>query len=294
MQQRTTIVGLAHLRNLLPLGNLLTLSDQQLPVVPVSTQVFIVMFDDDKPAISDQSTAAVNHLSSFGSAYRIARRAGQLDALAQGIAAFKRAGNRAAGRPGPGQTTVGRTCSRCRAGLRGARRRSRALRRVAASGRRCSRTTRSGCPISCRPGTWTRRRRCACAARPALRGLETQLLPGVDGVRRTNIVPARQIAEIVVAAPGNRIQGIAALHPVAAGTRSRRAAGGAWAGRCGGRRRTTRRRTVFVTGIERRAPAGAAADEQDQHKRQRQQCKAARAKNRFVLCVTVQGFLIRA
>jgi len=82
MQQWFAIVRQTHLRYLLPFGDLLALLGQQLPVVPVGTQEFIIVFDDNKPAVPDQSTPAVHNLSPLSGAHRITGFAGQFNALA--------------------------------------------------------------------------------------------------------------------------------------------------------------------------------------------------------------------
>lgn len=81
MQQGLTIVGLPQFSNCLTFGDLLTLTDQQLPVVPVGTQIFIVMFDDNKLPVANQSTATVNNFSGFGGSHRISGISGHLDSL---------------------------------------------------------------------------------------------------------------------------------------------------------------------------------------------------------------------
>ena len=51
--------------------------------MPVGTQVFVVMFYDDKPAVSNQSTTAVHHLPGLGGEDLFALRSGDLDTAAQ-------------------------------------------------------------------------------------------------------------------------------------------------------------------------------------------------------------------
>src|SRR3546814_16243243 len=56
---------------------------------------------------------------------------------------------------------------------------------------------------------WRRTSRCTRDNSPAT---QVQTLPGVDGVRRTNAVPACYIAVILTGTNGDAVQRIAALH----------------------------------------------------------------------------------
>src|SRR3546814_10504749 len=56
---------------------------------------------------------------------------------------------------------------------------------------------------------WRRTSRCTRDNSPAT---QVQTLPGVDGVRRTNAVPACYIAVILTGTKGDAVQRIAALH----------------------------------------------------------------------------------
>lgn len=85
MQKWDTRVGVPHLCDLLPFGDLVTFGNQNLPVMPVSTQVIFVMFDDDKPAVSDQSTTAVNNFARLRRLHGIACATCDLDSTAQRI-----------------------------------------------------------------------------------------------------------------------------------------------------------------------------------------------------------------
>ena len=85
MQQGITIVCITHLSDRLPFGDPVTFLYQDLSIVPVSTQIFIVVFDDDKPAIANQSTPAVHDSACFGSTDLTAAAPTDLDAVAQGI-----------------------------------------------------------------------------------------------------------------------------------------------------------------------------------------------------------------
>ena len=71
MQLSITVVRDTHLCDLLSFGDPVAFIDQDLSVVPVSTQILIIMFDDDKPPIADQSTPAVNDFSALGGTDRI-------------------------------------------------------------------------------------------------------------------------------------------------------------------------------------------------------------------------------
>src|SRR6266853_2093694 len=53
-------VGVAHLADLLPLADLLSFLDQNLPVVRVRGKVGVVVLDDDQLAIAAQSRSRVN------------------------------------------------------------------------------------------------------------------------------------------------------------------------------------------------------------------------------------------
>src|SRR5210317_877590 len=61
MQSRLPFRPLPHRRNLLALANGVPLLDQQLGVVPVGTEVGVVMFKNNKLTVADQSTAHINN-----------------------------------------------------------------------------------------------------------------------------------------------------------------------------------------------------------------------------------------
>jgi len=61
MQSRLAFRPLPHGRYFLAFFNLLSFFDQERRRVPVGTQVGVVVFEDNKLAVSDQSTARVNH-----------------------------------------------------------------------------------------------------------------------------------------------------------------------------------------------------------------------------------------
>ncbi len=47
-------------------------ADEQLPVIAVGAQITIIVFDDDKVAVSFESTTAVDHCSIGGRTHRVA------------------------------------------------------------------------------------------------------------------------------------------------------------------------------------------------------------------------------
>jgi len=62
MQSRLAFRPLTHGRYFLAFFNLFTFFDQQRRVVPVGTQVGVVVFEDNKLAVTNQSTARVDHI----------------------------------------------------------------------------------------------------------------------------------------------------------------------------------------------------------------------------------------
>ena len=103
MQDRVAIVRGPHLCNLLSFGDLIAFFDQDLSVVPIGTQIFVIMFDDDKPAVADQSTTAVYNLATLGRQNRFPSASGDLDPLAQWITGLEAGNNSAPYRPTPGE-----------------------------------------------------------------------------------------------------------------------------------------------------------------------------------------------
>ncbi len=71
MQSRLAFRPLPHSRYTLALFDFLTFFDQQRRRVPVGTQVGVVMLQDNKLAVSDQSTAGVNHVTGSRGHYRL-------------------------------------------------------------------------------------------------------------------------------------------------------------------------------------------------------------------------------
>lgn len=82
MQQWLAIVGQPHRRDLLPFGDLVAFAHQEVSIVPVSTEIVIVMLHDDKPAVAYQSTTAVNDFPALCRLDIRTLAAGDLDALA--------------------------------------------------------------------------------------------------------------------------------------------------------------------------------------------------------------------
>lgn len=82
MQQWLAVVGSPHRRDLLPFGDLVAFAHQEVSVVPIGTEIVIVMFHDDKPAVAYQSTTAVNDLSALCGLDIRTLATGDLDALA--------------------------------------------------------------------------------------------------------------------------------------------------------------------------------------------------------------------
>ena len=58
------------------------LSDSQLAVVTICTQIHFAVFHDNKLTVADKSTAAVDDFSFCGSANRLSEAAGNVDTLA--------------------------------------------------------------------------------------------------------------------------------------------------------------------------------------------------------------------
>ena len=101
MQHGIAIVGGSHLCNLFSSGDPIAFSDQDLSVVPVGTQVVIVMFDDDKPPIANQSTTAIDDLSALGCQDRLPGSTGDLYSLAQRVTGLEFRYDLAIHRPPP-------------------------------------------------------------------------------------------------------------------------------------------------------------------------------------------------
>jgi len=63
MQSRLAFRPLTHGRYALAFSNCVAFFDQQRRVVPVGTQVGVVMLEDNKLPITDESTARIDHSS---------------------------------------------------------------------------------------------------------------------------------------------------------------------------------------------------------------------------------------
>ncbi len=74
-------IGVAHLGDLLTLGDLLSFLHQDVPVVRVRRQVGTVVLDDDELAVAAQAGARVDDLAAGAGRDRLPRRAGDVDAL---------------------------------------------------------------------------------------------------------------------------------------------------------------------------------------------------------------------
>ena len=149
--------------------------------VAVGRQPLVVVLDDDQFAITDQAGTRIHHHAVGGRAHRLARAAGDVDALPGRVAGGIGIDQRTLGRPAPCERRV---------------RRSRRDRR-----RRCRRGRR-------RHGA--RRRRAARDRRGAR--IQAQTLPGIDGVRRRDAVPQREVERGDAVDRGDVVDRVAALH----------------------------------------------------------------------------------
>ncbi len=108
MQSRLFFRPLTHRRDLLVFRYFLTFLDQQRGVVPVGTQVSVIMFDDDKLTICSKSTPGVHDLTGRRCADRLPRTTGNQNTAAGARSCAEFHGHPATRRPRPGQCLPGR------------------------------------------------------------------------------------------------------------------------------------------------------------------------------------------
>jgi hypothetical protein len=88
----------------LPLANVVTFRDQQRSIEAVGAEVLLIVLDDDKVAISLESTAGVSHLPRRRGAHGITRSAGDPQTLVGAIPGAKILTNGTVEGPSPGET----------------------------------------------------------------------------------------------------------------------------------------------------------------------------------------------
>ena len=87
MQDRLASRTLPHERDGLASGNALTLCHAKLAIVPVRTQIRIVVFNDNKLSIAYKSTSAVDDVTACGRHDRLSDAPGNVDPVAAAGAA---------------------------------------------------------------------------------------------------------------------------------------------------------------------------------------------------------------
>ena len=179
MQHVARRAAAAHLGDLLAGLHQLAFVDQPRAVVAVGREPLVVVLDDHQFAIADQSRARIHHHAIGGGAHGLAGLAGDVDALPGRVAGGEAAEDIAVGGPAPAQRARGRRRCDGRGGFR----------RGLGGGRRRRRPR------------WLHR----------ATGVQAQALPGVDRVRRRDVVPQRQVERGDAVLGGDPVHGLATL-----------------------------------------------------------------------------------
>ena len=236
MQHVARGAAAAHFRDLLAGLDQRALVHQPRAVVPVGRQPLVVVLDDHQFAVTHQTRARVHHHAVGGGAHRLPGLAGDVDALTGGIATRKGGHHGALGWPAPVKVGVGGRCRRGWALLR-----------------RCGRL---------------RDHRGPHGRIPPIARIQAQALARIDGVRRRNVVPQREIERGDAVLGGDPVDRLAALDH-RGGTVF--GLGDAHRRQCGGGTMATTMR-VFT-----HHPAAPAAREHDHRHHQRQHPVSAHA-----------------
>lgn len=227
-------IGIAHFRDRLTLGHVLTFLNQDRAVVCVGRQQVVAVFDNYEITITADAAARIHHLPGTGRHHHLAQLAGNVDAL---VLAFVEGGDDlAVGRPHPAQLLVVVGDDRA-AGRQGARGRrlffldNNGFRILFALGfRQVGLAVRL--LVAARADLFRDRRRPLDAGQGDRRGhdgraaggiraivfgrRDVQQLADLDVVRIGQVIPAHQVAVVLAVVERDTDQGVAAAYGIGA------------------------------------------------------------------------------